>query len=61
MGWACPPTPLLLWPFEAVISLVSGPFVEGSRIVASSTPDRLSVSYRTPGQAHIENLPHARS
>jgi hypothetical protein len=46
--------------FEAVISLVSGPFVEGSRIVASSTPVRISVSYRTPGQAHVENLPHVR-
>jgi hypothetical protein len=37
-----------------------GPSFEGSRHVASSTPVGFSVPYRSPGQAHIENLPHVR-
>jgi hypothetical protein len=39
--------------FEAVISVVSGPFVEGSRVVASGTSDRVSVSFRTPGERFL--------
>lgn len=46
--------------FEAVYQSGAGAPVEGSRIVATSTPVRFSVPYRSPGQAHACNLPHVR-
>jgi hypothetical protein len=58
--WDCPPTPSFPWHSRPEFSQAPGPLFEGSRIVVSSTPVRFSVPYRSPGQAHIENLPHVR-
>jgi transposase len=49
-GAGCPPTPVRSWSPEAVDQSGAGARSAGSRIVATSTPVRVSVSNRAPGQ-----------
>src|SRR5215211_6676601 len=49
-GAGCPPTPMHPWPLEAVMQSGAGARPPGSRTVAWSTPIRVPVPHRAPGQ-----------
>src|SRR4029450_534331 len=49
-GPGCPPTPMHPWSLEAVIQSGAGPRPGGSGTVALSTPIRVPVPHRAPGQ-----------